>query len=53
MPAGAGNRGMMSAQILKDLFALCWEIDPDQPLAANLWGLGSGQVADGGEPQTR
>ena len=47
---GASNRGMMSAQLLKDLFALCWKIDPDQPLAANLWSSGTRQVANGGEP---
>ena len=47
---GAGNRGMMSAQILKDLFALCWEIDPDQPLSANLWSRSTGLVLQGKDP---
>ena len=47
---GAGNRGMMSAPLIKDLFALCWEIDPDQPLTANLWSSGTWPLANGEEP---
>lgn len=47
---GNGNRDMMSAPFLKDLFALCWSIDPDQPLTANLWGAGPWRILDGDEP---
>ena len=47
---GAGNRGMMSAPLIKDLFALCWKIDPDQPLSANLWSRSTGNVLRGGNP---
>ena len=47
---GAGNRGMMSAQLIKDLFALCWKIDPDQPLSANLWSPSTWNLLHGGDP---
>ena len=47
---GAGNRKAMSAQVLKDLFALCWEVDPDQPLTANVWGDDAWKLIGGKEP---
>ena len=47
---GAGNRGMMSAPLIRDLFALCWKIDPDQPLSANVWSQSTGRILSGGEP---
>lgn len=47
---GAGNRGMMSAPLLRDLFALCWTIDPDQPLSANIWSQSTWKLLQGGEP---
>jgi len=47
---GAGNRGEMSAPILKDLFKLAWTVDPDQPLSANIWSASIGALVRGDDP---
>ena len=44
---GAGNRGSMSEPLIRELFELCWKIDPDQPLTADLWGSWQNDAAFG------
>ena len=34
---GNSNRGEVSVEPMKELFALAWKIDPKQPLAADVW----------------
>ena len=47
---GAGNRKAMSAPVLRELFRLCWQIDPDQPLTANIWGDDAWKLIGGKDP---
>ena len=47
---GAGNRGMRSEKLIRDLFSLCWAIDPDQPLSANIWSQSTGKLVRGEDP---
>ena len=48
---GAGNRGDMSEPIIRELFELAWEINPDQPLCADTWSRSIRKLANGGEAE--
>ena len=47
---GASGRGEMSRQLIRGLFELAWEVDPKQPLCADVWSRSLGKLAAGEDP---